>query len=371
MGRMDKCYSEIADMLAPDVNELEARAHADFHMGVPVLIGNRLVLAIETLSQARLSFLQSFDPPPELVITRRRASTLKARVYDGAIARVIIPPRAGLEWIKAVADPVGDLETPLKGPLQTIRTCEAKDSQLAITLIKKAQLLPAAITCEISNPQAFARAHNLTCLDPQMLEQHLQRSGLMHPVINARVPLEVSQASKLHVFRPDDSGTEHYAVEIGTPPRESPVLMRLHSACFTGDVLGSLKCDCGPQLRGALSMMGDEGQGILLYLNQEGRGIGLANKMRAYSLQDQGFDTVEANHRIGFEDDERDFRIGAGILKELGFAKIRLLTNNPAKVKMLEDTGLEVVERVPLNVGKTRHNAKYLATKARKSGHLL
>ncbi len=183
--------------------------------------------------------------------------------------------------------------------------------------------------------------------------------------------MSVSEAGRLYVFRPDDGGEEHYAVEIGQPPRDKPVLARLHSACFTGDLLGSLKCDCGPQLRGALAQMGAEGAGVLLYLNQEGRGIGLANKMRAYSLQDQGFDTVEANHRLGFEDDERDFRLGAAILRKMGFESVRLLTNNPAKIRMMEANGIEVTERVPLKVGHTAQNADYLATKAAKSGHLL
>jgi GTP cyclohydrolase II len=160
-------------------------------------------------------------------------------------------------------------------------------------------------------------------------------------------------------------------VEIGRPDRGAPVLTRLHSACFTGDLLGSLKCDCGPQLRGALAQIGAEGAGVLLYLNQEGRGIGLANKMRAYALQDQGFDTVEANHRLGFEDDERDFRIGADILRRMGFATARLMTNNPAKVAMLEASGIAVAERVPLAVGRGPLNAAYLDAKAAKSGHLL
>jgi GTP cyclohydrolase II len=147
--------------------------------------------------------------------------------------------------------------------------------------------------------------------------------------------------------------------------------VRLHSACFTGDVLGSLKCDCGPQLHAALARIAEEGAGVLLYLNQEGRGIGLANKMRAYSLQDQGFDTVEANHRLGFEDDERDFRIGADILRRMGFSSVRLMTNNPAKVAMMESCGLKVVERVPLKVGLNPLNEGYLDVKAKKSGHIL
>ncbi len=183
--------------------------------------------------------------------------------------------------------------------------------------------------------------------------------------------MEVSEAGRLHVFRPDDGGEEHYAIEIGRPDRAQPVLSRLHSACFTGDLLGSLKCDCGPQLRAALKQIGEAGHGVLLYLNQEGRGIGLANKMRAYSLQDQGFDTVEANHRLGFEDDERDFKLGAEILRKLGFSAVRLMTNNPKKVQMMQASGIEVTERVPLAVGRNSHNTEYLDTKAAKSGHLL
>ncbi len=167
---------------------------------------------------------------------------------------------------------------------------------------------------------------------------------------------------------PYGGGDEHYAVAIGTPDRATPVLTRLHSACFTGDILGSLKCDCGPQLKGALAQMGHEGAGVLLYLNQEGRGIGLANKMRAYALQDQGFDTVEANHRLGFEDDERDFQIGAELLKSLGFSEIRLMTNNPSKVARLQDQGLKVVERVPLIVGATTQNRSYLQTRLKNLG---
>jgi len=229
--------------------------------------------------------------------------------------------------------------------------------------------LPATISVQLDDPEGFATAHGLTLVSGNTI----QNTDLtpLNRIIHARLPLDVSEAGRLHIFRSDDGDEEHYAIEIGQPDRAQPVLARLHSACFTGDVMGSMKCDCGPQLRGAMAMMGEEGAGVLLYLNQEGRGIGLTNKMRAYSLQDQGFDTVEANHRLGFEDDERDFRIGGDILCKMGFSKVRLLTNNPAKVARLESHGLIVTERVPLKVGENRHNAGYLATKAAKSGHLL
>ena len=224
------------------------------------------------------------------------------------------------------------------------------------------------ITTDLGAAIDFSRA--LTLIDIGQAAPYLAQSTSMQPVVHARLPMQAAQAGRLHIFRPGDGSTEHYAIEIGRPRRSDPVLARLHSACFTGDVLGSLKCDCGPQLNTALAQMGAEGAGVLLYLNQEGRGIGLANKMRAYSLQDQGFDTVEANHRLGFEDDERDFRIGAEILKKLGFSSVRLMTNNPAKIDRMREMGIEVTDRVPLKVGRTDQNTAYLDTKARKSGHL-
>ena len=237
--------------------------------------------------------------------------------------------------------------------------------------MKSAHLLPAAVLLRVPNAIALAASGNLTLIPLDEAGPELLRASPLHAVVSARLPMMASQAGRVHIFRPEDGGEEHYAIEIGRPDRDRPVLARLHSACFTGDVLGSLKCDCGPQLRAALAQMGAEGAGVLLYLNQEGRGIGLANKMRAYSLQDQGFDTVEANHRLGFEDDERDFRLGAGILRMMGFSAVRLMTNNPKKIAMMQANGIAVTERVPLHVGLTDQNAAYLATKAAKSGHLL
>ena len=359
----------------PDITELLARARADLRMGLPVVLQDGakgiVAAAAETLSAQRLADLRALSPDLTVAITARRAETLKARAYDGDLARIRLPDDTGLAWIAALADPEDDLATPMKGPLVSQRDGDAALHRLAIQLAKSARLLPAMVTAPLVDAARFAADNGLTRISLAAAREHLLDRSPLHPVVNARLPLSVSEAGRLHIYRPEDGGEEHYAVEIGRPDRAKPVLARLHSACFTGDLLGSLKCDCGPQLRAALQHMGDEGSGVLLYLNQEGRGIGLANKMRAYALQDQGFDTVEANHRLGFEDDERDFRLGADILKSMGFSSVRLLTNNPAKVAMMEKTGIAVAERVPLRVGLNPLNAKYLDTKAKKSGHIL
>lgn len=355
---------------APDITERLARARGDLRMGVPVVLSEGwVVCAVETLDQRRFDDLRAQKATPVLTITQWRARTLKVQVYDGDIARIAVPQDRSLTWVQSLADPADDLNHPMKGPLQSLRDGPTGPHRAAIALTKAARLLPAVISVAIERPTEFAAQHNLTLVSGDAALT--AAVAPFHRIIHARLPLEVSEAGRLHIFRPDDGAEEHYAVEIGRPDRGKPVLARLHSACFTGDLLGSLKCDCGPQLRGALAQMGAEGAGVLLYLNQEGRGIGLANKMRAYSLQDQGFDTVEANHRLGFEDDERDFRIGADILKQMGFASARLMTNNPAKVARMEASGVTVTERVPLKVGGNLHNRAYLATKAAKSGHLL
>jgi len=238
-----------------------------------------------------------------------------------------------------------------------------------VGLCKAARLLPAALVAPVD--AGFAADHGLGEIPADQAAPLMQELPELEHVVSARVPLRAAENARLHIFRPIDGSDEHYAIEVGRPDRAAPVLSRLHSACVTGDLLGSLKCDCGPQLDAALEAMGREGTGVLLYLQQEGRGIGLANKMRAYSLQDQGFDTVEANHRLGFEDDERDFRLGAQILRKMGFDTVRLMTNNPGKINMMERSGVAVAERVPLKVGLNTHNEKYLAVKAAKSGHML
>jgi GTP cyclohydrolase II len=351
--------------LSPTPAEMLARARNDLRLGIPVVLtdGPRsaVVMAVEVATAARLADLRGIGAPV-LAITARRAETLRARVYDHDIARISLPDQADMRWIRAVADPVDDLRVPMKGPLGALRDGPADFARAAVRLAKTAHLLPAALVVE-----GAAGAEGLTALPLAAVTDDLPH---LQPVVSARLPMRAAAAGRVHVFRPDDGGDEHYAIEIGRPFRDRPVLARLHSACFTGDVLGSLKCDCGPQLQAALARMGEAGEGVLLYLNQEGRGIGLANKMRAYSLQDQGFDTVEANHRLGFEDDERDFRTGAQLLRRMGFSAVRLMTNNPRKIAMMEACGIAVTERVPLHVGETAENRRYLATKRAKSGHL-
>ena len=349
--------------LFPTALEMRSRALADLRLGLPIIIDMPqplMVCAAETLTNDRL---EGFRELGEVhgVISKWRADTLKINVYDGDLARLKIPNVVDSSWCRAVADPISDLSHPMKGPFKTLRGGSVKGQRLAISLLKAAQMLPMAIIVQTSkNLKNLTKIAYFDDLKPNY-----------YNVVSAALPLEVSESCRLHVFRPNSAGDEHYALEIGTPERSLPVLTRLHSACFTGDILGSLKCDCGPQLESALAQMGKERAGILLYLNQEGRGIGLANKMRAYALQGQGFDTVDANHRLGFEDDERDFQIGAELLKRLGFMSIRLMTNNPNKVARLQGQGVQVTERVPLIVGDTLQNRDYLRTKAEKSGHLL
>ena len=365
--------------LSLTIEERVARARADLRIGAPIALtaahGGALVLAAETLTEARLGALRALAPETlDLAISHHRAETLRARAYDGALARVMIGAEADAAWVRATVDPARDLATPLKGPYRTRRGGPSDLHALSILLAKQARLLPGAVVAGWSDPGRVAEIAGeaeLSMLSELMVHRAGDSATTMAEVSGARVPTRFAEAGKVHVFRPADGAEEHYAVEIGTPARSAPVLARLHSACFTGDVLGSLKCDCGPQLAAAMDQIAGEGAGVLLYMNQEGRGIGLANKMRAYALQDQGFDTVEANHRLGFEDDERDFRLGAAILKRMGFSAVRLMTNNPNKLAMMEEAGVRVAERVPLMAGETEHNRAYLATKAAKSGHLL
>ncbi|HVI87418.1 MAG TPA: GTP cyclohydrolase II [Dongiaceae bacterium] len=243
--------------------------------------------------------------------------------------------------------------------------------QGAIDLAKTARLLPAMVVAKIP-PQAVAywvaAPFTLACGD--LAAHRRQLASELRRVGSARVPLEAAEATEIIAFRPADGGKEHLAIVIGTIDTEQPVLIRLHSECFTGDLLGSLRCDCGDQLRGAIEQIAKSGSGVLLYLAQEGRGIGLINKLRAYRLQDAGADTLDANLQLGFGADERVYQPAAEMLRQLSIQSVRLLTNNPEKVRGLEQCGIGVVERVPHAFPSNDHNARYLSTKAARFGHM-
>ena len=302
----------------------------------------------------------------DLLLTPERAAVLKLanqRAAAGAGAvRIARAPWLDAATAHALADPTRDLAHPLKGPFATLAPGPADAA--ALRLAKRARLLPALTT---GAPQPGSLSVDAVDIAAAALAD----SAGLTLAVRARLPLDGAEHTTVAAFRPADGGPEHLALIIGDPPRSAPPLVRLHSACLTGDVLGSLKCDCGPQLRGALARIATAGGGVLLYLQQEGRGIGLLNKLRAYALQDQGFDTVDANLRLGFEADERDFAIAAAMLTLLGFGSIRLLTNNPAKAAALTTAGIEVAAVVPHQLGENPHNAAYLATKRDRSGHLL
>ena len=357
--------------------EQTARLQSDLRLGRPVLVKDKsnkgLIFAVETLKKDHaLEIQKTHSKSSHLAITARRAETLNAVPYDGDIARIVLPKNTSYDWMLATTNPALDLQNPFKGPFQTLRNGEAQISRAAINLCKKAQLLPAALVINLSERE-FVNYRSLGVLwqnSDEILKQNIH-SSLLFEASAANLPLRGMTESRVCVFRDSAGFSEHYAVTVGNPKKEDPLLLRIHSACFTGDVIGSMKCDCGAQLQVSMEIISNNKSGMLLYLNQEGRGIGLANKMRAYELQNQGFDTVEANHRLGFEDEERDLKIGAEIIRILGFKKIRLLTNNPRKVTSLLDFGITVEERISLRTEPTKENEAYLLTKASKSGHIL
>ena len=366
-------------MIANLSNKLTAvRQISDLRLGVPILLGDQknyaLIVSIETLSmetfQKLIEYINSYNVEPYLAITKNRADFLNARVYDESIARLKLPSPVSLNWIKSTADPAEDFELPLKGPYFSLRDENSEMAKLAIHFCKKAELLPAVLVLPIQS-EDLKKLRRLGLLY-QKISKNFESNKVdenLTLVSTGRVPIPGGLNSKVSVFRDLNSLTEHYAIEIGILDLSQPVLTRLHSACFTGDILHSLKCDCGEQLSLTINKIQLEKKGIILYLNQEGRGIGLANKMRAYKLQDYGLDTFESNQRLGFNDDERDLSIGSRILKQLGIKKIKLLTNNPSKINAFENSGIKVIKRVPLLSKETVENKSYIKTKKDKSGH--
>ncbi|GIP25537.1 riboflavin biosynthesis protein RibBA [Paenibacillus sp. J23TS9] len=257
----------------------------------------------------------------------------------------------------------------------------AGHTEAAVDLARLSGCAPAGVICEIMKEdgtmarlpdlQGIANKHNLKLISIQdLIKFRNQREQLVHREAEVRMPTDFGVFQAV-AYTNDVDDKEHLALVKGTISSETPVLVRVHSECLTGDVFHSLRCDCGPQFAAALRQIEEEGSGVLLYMRQEGRGIGLINKLKAYELQEQGLDTVDANLKLGFPADLRDYGIGAQILKDLGVRQIRLLTNNPRKIKGLEGHGLEVVERVPIQMEAGVDNSCYLHTKQTKLGHML
>jgi len=348
------------------------RTAADLRRGTPVLLDGMVVLAAETAGAQGLADLAALQAgPPVLLLSPVRAAALLRRPIEPAAAAVAFRTGALSDAgiLLGLADPTADqlLHDPLDRMPLPAHAAEG------LALAKIARLLPAVLMAPLqAKGEALARARDLLSVSaadirayPDSEAKHLVR------VAEAHVPLEDAPDSRVVAFRAPDGGIEHLAILVGQPEHaDTPPLARLHSECFTGDLLGSLRCDCGPQLRGALKRMGEDGTGVLLYLAQEGRGIGLASKLRAYALQDRGLDTVDANRALGWNADERNFMVAATMLQQLGIGTVRLLTNNPDKLAALAACGITIAGREPLVMPPNGVNDHYLATKTRRFGHL-
>lgn len=352
------------------------RAGAELRRGLALLVqpsrgAPSLVAAAEFASPALIDAFASWSGVrPRVILTHQRAATLKIRLYTDEAVAVPLPRDDAARAAQALADPTRDLHDPLMGPWQALREALPDGAKAAIKLAKIAGVLPAVVEVPLKAAAAkrLCARENIPVLRVDEIERH-EAPVAFKIAARARLPLEGAEDTRVLAFRPTNGGREHLALIVGSPEPPGPVLVRLHSECLTGDLLGSLKCDCGDQLRGAIAAIGNAGNGILLYLAQEGRGIGLINKLKAYELQDQGFDTIEANQRLGFEADERGFAVAAEMLSYLGFSSVRLLTNNPDKVAALSRHGINVVERVAHRFPTNPHNEAYLATKKAKAGH--
>ena len=362
------------------------RAMADLRRGAIVVVagnGHALMLqAAEGMTRDALARLTAVSKgTPSLLLTARRASILGLTESPTGAVRITLSGDITAETVRMMADPAGPqpaqhppaLSIALIDPESNPGSAETG----AIELAKLARLLPAAVVATVPPERlaylpSWAESESLLIVELESIHQYREAEArTLQRVGEASVPLTEAENSNVIAFRPPDGGREHLAIVIGSLDPATPVLVRIHSECFTGDLLGSLRCDCGDQLRGAVAEIDKAGSGVLLYMAQEGRGIGLVNKLRAYELQDQGFDTIDANEQLGFDPDERIYQPAAEILKQLGISKVRLLTNNPRKVAALADGGIEVVERVPHTFPPNEHSERYLATKQSRGGHLL
>jgi len=367
----DLCLA--AEKISPEAINLMAR-HGRGLICLPI-VGSRLdALRIPMMVQDNRS---RFGTAFTVSVEAREGVTTGISAYDRAhTIQVILDPRTQPEDI-VMPGHTFPLRVKEGGVL-----VRAGQTEASVDLARLAGMYPAAVICEIMDEDGhMARLPQLERLAAEfdlriisvaeLIEYRRQHEKLVRRVTAARMPTTVGDFQAL-AYENTINGEHHLALVMGAPfPPDDPVLVRVHSECLTGDAFGSLRCDCGEQLHAAMRAIADNGRGVLLYMRQEGRGIGLLNKLRAYELQDQGLDTVEANERLGFPADLRDYGIGAQILCDLGVRKLRLLTNNPRKLVGLRGHGLEVVERVPLEIPPTPNNREYLRAKKEKLGHLL
>lgn len=349
---------------------LVKRGLAEFRSARPVVFSTQdskflLTLPVDGLDQARLQAFEQLCAPakPRLVVTARRARALGIEAAGPVGLKLDVNTNADAIYsLVADADPSEDAE--LDGP-------EGEAAGAAIELAKIAQRLPALLVAEIDSPaSALMEPPVVVVAADAVLRFRRDDANSLEIAGEAKVPLHGGLSTRFVVFR-DAVGGGSAAVIVGNPDFSKPMPVRLHSACLTGDVFGSSRCDCGDQLRLATKRLNEEGGGVILYLEQEGRGLGLANKMRAYALQDEGLDTVDANTTLGFDDDERHYGVAARMLQKLGCTSIYLMTNNPAKLDGLSGLGIEVVGRKPLHAPINAHNRRYMTAKAMRAGHKL
>jgi GTP cyclohydrolase II len=345
-----------------------SRALAEFRSGRPLIItgGNETLLAlpVEGLEQHRLAAFRALAAPtaPRLVLTNRRARSLGIEA-SGPVA-IALSDDADAQSVLA-------LVVENKPCFEFVPEPAGVAAAAAVDLVKLAQVLPAVLVAQTDPAISGAFDPCLITVDAKAVAR-FREEGMQSLVIAAegQVPLASRVKARFVVFR-DSFGDDPVAVIVGAPNLSVPVPVRIHSACLTGDVFGSRRCDCGDQLRLALARLHEAGGGIILYLAQEGRGVGLANKMRTYKLQDAGLDTVDANNALGFDDDERDYGVAVRMLQMLGATRVMLLTNNPNKLDSLTKAGIEVFGRMPLETPLTADNRRYLTAKAERAGHHL
>ena len=350
------------------------RAASDLRRGVPVLLEGAaplLLLAAETAGAESLSEFAALgiSAPVILFAPMRGAAVLRRPAdADGDVVAAVLPPAlANPDALRGLADPTAD--QPVTAGM--VPAAVPPGATAAIALAKLGRLLPAVLAVTPSSTVGLAERALIGVSPSDILGYPAMEGAGLRIVASAPVPLADAQESRVVAFRAEGSAIEHLAIVIGRPEMVEAPLVRIHSECFTGDLLGSMRCDCGEQLRGAIHRIADDGAGVVLYLAQEGRGIGLVNKLRAYTLQDRGLDTMDANRVLGWGADERNFLVGANMLLALGITRVRLLTNNPDKIAGLTACGVAVVGREAHAFAPNAVNDAYLATKAVRFGHIL